>query len=86
MKRLYATTDPTEAELLRALLRDAGIDVADQDAPAAAELLAAHFEKQDAGEAGPKPAGPLEDAPRQGGWLARLMDRLAGKKRGSAPR
>lgn len=26
MKRLYATTDPAEAELLRALLRDAGIE------------------------------------------------------------
>jgi hypothetical protein len=26
MKRLYATTDPAEAEILRALLRDAGIE------------------------------------------------------------
>lgn len=26
MKRLYSTTDPTEAEILRAMLRDAGIE------------------------------------------------------------
>jgi hypothetical protein len=70
MKRLYATTDPAEAQILRALLRDAGIEtsldneggadyaiglptsvaplglnVSDEDAAAAAEILAAHFEK-----------------------------------------
>ena len=69
VKRLYATTDLTEAELLRALLRDQGIEstlghegggvafgiptdeasiainVRDEDAPAAAEALARHFEK-----------------------------------------
>lgn len=70
MKRLYATTDPAEAEILRALLRDAGIEsaldnehgavfaiglptsispiginVSDEDAAAASEILAAHFAK-----------------------------------------
>ncbi|MBV8879843.1 MAG: DUF2007 domain-containing protein [Planctomycetaceae bacterium] len=82
MKRLYATTDPAEAAILRALLRDAGIesrldneggadyaiglptsvaplgiDVGDEDAPAAAEILAAHFEKQ------PLPGDDDPDAP-----------------------
>ena len=83
MKRLYATTDLTEAELLRALLRDQGIEssldnsagaalaiglptpavpiginVSDEDAPAAAEALARHFEKKDAEEMEPDPEAP----------------------------
>jgi hypothetical protein len=69
MKRLYATTDEIEAEVLRALLRDGGIestldddggiDVRDEDAPAAVEILAAHFEKQDVGEVDPDAPPPL---------------------------
>ena len=84
MKRLYATTDPTEAEILRALLRDAGIEstldneggaayavglptgavplginVGDQDAASAAEVLAAHFEKQTVMEDDPEAPPPL---------------------------
>ena len=84
MKRLYATTDPTEAEILRALLRDAGIEstldneggaayavglptgavplginVIDADAAAAAEVLAAHFEKQTVMEDDPEAPPPL---------------------------
>jgi hypothetical protein len=90
MKRLYATTDPTEAEILRALLRDAGIEstldneggaayavglptgavplgitVADGDAAAGAEVLAAHFEKQTVMEDDPEappPPTPEESA------------------------
>lgn len=88
MKRLYGTTDPIEAELLRALLRDAGIestldnqngaayaiglptsvsplgiDVSDEDAPAAADVLARHFEKRQAEdlEADPEAPTPLSD-------------------------
>jgi hypothetical protein len=86
MKRLYATTDPTEAELLRAYLRDEGIEsmldneggaayavglptgavplginVSDQDAPAAAEALGRYFEK----EMGPSERAPSEPAPRR---------------------
>jgi len=80
MKRLYATTDPTEAELIRVLLREKGIDsdldneggaayaigfptaavplginVRDEDAADAVELLARHFEQKEA-EAGAEPA------------------------------
>jgi len=80
MKRLYGTTDPIEAELLRALLRDAGIEstldnqngaayaiglptsistlginIKDEDAEAAVDILARHFEK--------KQAEDLEDDP-----------------------
>lgn len=83
MKRLYATTDPIEAELIRALLRDRGIEsdldneggaslavglptgavplginVSDEDAAAAAETLAAHFEKQQAQETEDDPDAP----------------------------
>lgn len=62
MKRLYATIDAVEAEVLRALLRDRGIEsaldegddvnailVRDEDAAAAAETLAEHFEKLEGG-------------------------------------
>ena len=72
MKRLYATTDPHEAELLRKLLRDQGIEstlendggihVKDEDAPSAAEALAGHFEKQEAHSEAPPPLTPEEDA------------------------
>ena len=83
MKRLYGTTDPIEAEVLRALLRDAGIEsaldneggaayavglptsisplgihVSDEDAAAAAEVLARHFEKKDAEDLEPDPDAP----------------------------
>lgn len=91
MKRLYATTDPVEAELLRALLRDAGIeslldnqggasyaiglpvsvsplgiDVADEDAAEAAEILGRHFSngaaEGDPDPDAPDPLSPDEDA------------------------
>ena len=90
MKRLYATTDLTEAELLRALLRDQGIEssldneggaayavgmptsavpvginVRDEDAPAAAEALARHFEKQDSREMEPDPEAPPPLTPEE---------------------
>jgi len=90
MKRLYATTDLTEAELLRALLRDQGIEssldnshgaafavglptaavpiginVRDEDAPAAAEALARHFEKKDAEEMEPDPEAPPPLTPEE---------------------
>lgn len=78
MKRVWTTTDPTEAELVRARLRDAGIesfldnqggtqyaiglptsvsplgiDVADEDAADAAEILS-----RPAGEGEPDPEAP----------------------------
>jgi hypothetical protein len=92
MKRLYGTTDATEAETLRALLKEAGIDstfdpeglgihVRDEDAPKAAEVLAAHFEKQD-----PREATPPPEEEKPAGWLSRLIQRMTGKKKGSAPR
>ena len=89
MKRLYATVDPEEAQTLRTLLRDQGIEstlghegggvtfglptdeasiainVRDEDAAAAAEALARHFEKRDAEEAAPEapePPSPEESA------------------------
>jgi hypothetical protein len=83
MKRLYATTDAVEVEVLRALLRDRGIEssldneggatlalglptgavplginVADEDAAAAAEALAGHFEKQQAADTEDDPEAP----------------------------
>lgn len=83
MKRLYATTDLTEAQVLRALLRDQGIEstldneggaayaigmptaavpiginVRDEDAPAAAEAMARHFEKKDAEDMESDPEAP----------------------------
>jgi hypothetical protein len=92
MKRLYGTTDPAEAEAIRALLKDAGIEstfdpeglgihVRDEDAPKAAEVLAAHFEKQD-----PRETPPPEQEEKPAGWLGRLIQRMTGKKKGSAPR
>ncbi len=112
MKRLYATTDPTEAEILRALLRDAGIEttldnaggadfvgglpisavplginVGDEDAAAAVEILAAHFEKHplptDDDPEAPEPLSVEESAsfeakvrqskPRGRFWLAFVL-------------
>jgi hypothetical protein len=112
MKRLYATTDPTEAQVLRALLRDAGIEttidneggadyaiglptsisplglnVSDEDAAAAAEILAAHFEKHplpmDDDPEAPEPLSAKESAafeakvrerkPRGRFWLAFVL-------------
>jgi hypothetical protein len=112
MKRLYATTDPTEAEILRALLRDAGIETTidneggadyigglpisavplginagDEDAAAAAEILAAHFEKHplpmDDDPEAPEPLSAEESAsfeakvrgrkPRGRFWLAFVL-------------
>ena len=65
VKRLYATLNTAEAQRLRALLKDQGIDatleadggihVRDEDAPAAAEALARHFEKETGAEAAPPP-------------------------------
>jgi hypothetical protein len=90
MKRLYATTDLTEAELLRALLRDQGIEssldntggaalavglptaavpiginVSDEDAPAAVEALARHFEKENAEEMEADPDAPPPLTPEE---------------------
>lgn len=86
MKRVYATVDPVEAEVLCALLRDAGIEpamddatmpllntpaaraihVRDEDAAAAAEVLARHFEKNDLNTEddpeAPEPPRPDESA------------------------
>ena len=112
MKRLYATTDPTEAKILRALLRDAGIEttidneggadyigglpisavplginVGEEDAAAAAEILAAHFEKHpfpmDDDPEAPEPLSAEESAsfeakvreskPRGRFWLAFVL-------------
>ena len=69
MKRLYGTSDPAEAESLCSVLRQAGIEstfdreglgihVSDEDAPKAAEILAAHFEKQDPRET---PSPPINE-------------------------
>jgi len=92
MKRLYGTTDPAEAAILRALLRDAGIEstldedggihVSNENAAAGAEALAAHFERQEGGPSAPA----AEEKPTHAGWLARLFALLTGKKKGSAPR
>jgi hypothetical protein len=85
MKRLYATTDPTEAELIRVLLREKGIEsdldneggaayaigfptaavplginVRDEDAADAVELLARHFEKNDKKAAELEPGQPSD--------------------------
>ena len=86
MKRLYGTTDPAEAEILRALLRDAGIEstldedggihVSNEHAAAGAEALAAHFERQEGGPSAPA----SEDKPARKSWLARLVALLTGKK------
>ena len=90
VKRLYATTDLTEAELLRALLRDRGIEswadnagsaslavgiptaavpiginVSDEDAPAAAEALARHFENRQSEEMEPDPEAPEPLSPEE---------------------
>ena len=92
MKRLYGTTDPAEAAILRALLRNAGIEstldedggihVSNEHAAAGAEALAGHFERQEGGPAAPA----TEETPAPKGWLARLLALLTGKKNGSAPR
>ena len=92
MKRLYGTTDPAEAQILRTLLRDAGIEstldedggihVSSEQAAAGAEALAAHFERQEGGRSAPAP----EETPARQGLLARLFALLTGKKNGSAPR
>jgi hypothetical protein len=85
MKRLYATADPTEAAILRSILREAGIEstldeedgaihVGNEDAPKAAEILAAHFEKQD-----PRDTGAAEESSlvktrvRRSGSLTRVL-------------
>ena len=82
----------SEAEILRTLLRDAGIEstldedggihVSSEHAAAGAEALAAHFERQEGGPTAPA----REEKPARPGWLARLFALLTGKKNGSAPR
>jgi len=87
MKRVYTTTDPTEAELIRARLRDAGIesfldnqggsqyavglptsvsplgiDVADEDAVEAAEILSRPAADGEADPEAPAPLSAEEDA------------------------
>lgn len=97
MKRLYATTDPIEAELLRVYLRDEGIEttldneggaayaiglptgavplginVADEDAPAAAEALGRYFEKE-MGEASARSRDEASSPRRFSGVIALLL-------------
>lgn len=97
MKRLYGTADPAEAEAIRILLRDLGIDatleraegegpisinVRDEDAGIAAEALAEHFERQD--PRGAPVQGPEE--PRAGFWpgLLRMLG-FGAKRKEPAP-
>lgn len=83
MKRLYGTTDPAEAEQLRALLKaqgiettlepDGGIHVRDEDAPAAAEALARHFEKETGSEAPPPAPGESPEHDHRRRFRRRLL-------------
>src|SRR5688572_6726250 len=85
MKRLYATADPAEAAILRSLLAEAGIEstldkedgaihVGNEDAPKAAEVLAAHFEKQDPRDAGASEESALvKTRVRRSGSLTRVL-------------
>jgi len=106
VKRLYATTDLVEAEVLRALLRDQGIEstldnegaaafavgvpsaaapiginVSDEDAPAAAEALARHFEKTDAADTEPDPDAPPPLTPEESAAFEAKVKRRVFSKR-----